>query len=176
MVDLSQVTPWRWLLPPARGLAPASVVIVEAGLRSRMSASRSAVALAAALAHALIPDGGRRVMPIQLNLGPLRVKKCLTHIRVITALEDGRDPGDVGHWSPEASFAYGGELKVKLAMHRSPAFVDPSPPDCAGPVPGPPRLTIGVVLVAGVGCDLVFGDHFKFDDGKIPIVVAFFCH
>jgi hypothetical protein len=172
MVDLSRVTPWRWLLPPARGLAPVSVVIVEAGLRLRTSASRSA----AALAYALIPDGGRQVMLIQLDLGPLRVKKCLMHVRVITALEDGRNPGDVGHRSPEASFAYGGELKIKLAMHRSSALVEPSPPDCAGPVPGPPCLTIGIVLVAGVGYDLVFGDCFKFDDGKIPIVLAFFCH
>jgi hypothetical protein len=71
MVDLSWVTPWRWLLPPARGLTPASVVIVEAGLRSRMSANCSAVALAAAVAHALIPDGGRLVMLIQLDPGPL---------------------------------------------------------------------------------------------------------
>jgi hypothetical protein len=176
MVDLLRVTPWRWLPPPARGLAPASVVIVEARLRSTTSASRSAVALAAALAHVLIPDGGRRVMLIQLDPGPLRVNKCLMRIRVITALEDGRNPGDVGHQSPEASFAYDGELKVKLVMHRSPALVDPSPPDWAGPVPGPPRLTIGVVLVAGVGCDLVFRDRFKFDNGKIPIVLAFFCH
>jgi hypothetical protein len=67
MVDLSRVTPWKWLLPPARGLAPASVVIAEAGLRSRTSACRSAVALAAALAHALIPNGGCRVMLIQLD-------------------------------------------------------------------------------------------------------------
>jgi hypothetical protein len=134
------------------------------------------VALAAALAHALILDGGRRVMLIQLDPGPLRVKKCLTHIQVITALEDGHNPGDVGHRSPDASFTYGGELKVKLAMHRSPALVGPSPPDCAGPVPGPSRLTIGVILVAGVGCDLIFRDRFKFDDGKIPIILAFFCH
>jgi hypothetical protein len=176
MIGLLQVTPWRWLLPPARGLAPASVVVVEAGLRSRTSASRSAVALAAALTHVLIPDGGRRVILIQLDPGPLRIKECLTHIRIITALEYGRNPSDVGHRSPEASLAYGGELKVKLAMHRSHALVDPSPSDCAGPVPGPPRLTIGVVLVAGVGCDLIFGDRFKFDDGKIPIVLAFFCH
>jgi hypothetical protein len=71
MVDLSRVTPWRWLLPPATGLAPASVVIVEAELWLRTSASRSAVTLAAALTYALIPDGGRRVMLIQLDPGPL---------------------------------------------------------------------------------------------------------
>jgi hypothetical protein len=115
-------------------------------------------------------------MLIQLDPGPLRVKKCLMPIRVITALEDGCNPSDVGHRSPEALFASDDELKVKLAMHRSPALIDPSPPDCAGPVPGPPRLTIGVVLVAGVGCDLIFRDRFKFDDGKISIVLAFFCH
>jgi hypothetical protein len=115
-------------------------------------------------------------MLIQLDLGPLRVKKCLTNTWIITALEDGRNPGDVGHRSPEASFAYGGELKVKLAKHRSPALVDPSPSDRAGPVPGPPRLTIGVILVVGVGCDLIFRDRFKFNDGKIPIVLVFFCH
>jgi hypothetical protein len=153
-----------------------SVVIVEAGLRSRMSASHSAVALAAALAHTLIPDGGRWVMLIQLDPSPLHVKKCLTHIRVITALEDGRNPGDVVHRSPEASFAYGGKLRIKLAMHRSPTLVSPPPPDCASPVSGPPRLTIGVILVASVGCDLVFRERFKFDDGKIPIDLAFFCH
>jgi hypothetical protein len=112
----------------------------------------------------------------RINPDTLHVKKCLTHIWVITALEDGRNPGDVGHRSPEASFAYGGKLKVKLAIDRSPALVDPSPPNCAGPVPGPPHLTIGVVLVAGVGCDLVFRDCFKFDDGKIPIVLALFRH
>jgi hypothetical protein len=168
MIGLPRVTPWRWLLPPARGLAPASVVVVEAWLGPRMSADRLAVALAAALAHALIPNGGRRVMLIQLDPGTLRGKKCLTHIRVITALENGRNPGDVSHRSPDASFAYGGELKVKLAMHTSPALVDPSPPDCASPVPGPPCHTIGVVLVAGVGCDLIFGDRFKLMMGRSP--------
>jgi hypothetical protein len=91
-------------------------------------------------------------MLIQLDPGPLRVKKCLTHIRVITALKDGRNPGDVGHRSPEALFAYGGELRVMFAMHRSPPLVSPPPLDCAGPVPGPLCLAIGVVLVAGVGC------------------------
>jgi hypothetical protein len=35
---------------------------------------------------------------------------------------------------------------------------------------------IGVVLVAGVGCDLIFEDRFKVDDGKIPIVLAFSRH
>jgi hypothetical protein len=94
----------------------------------------------------------------------------------MAALEDGRHPGDVGHRSPETPLAYAGELRVKLAMHRSPALIGPSPPNCAGPVPGPPCLTIGVVLVASVGRDLIFGDRFKVDDGKIPIVLAFFGH
>jgi hypothetical protein len=35
---------------------------------------------------------------------------------------------------------------------------------------------IGVVLVAGVGCGLIFGDRIKFDDGKIAIILAFFRH
>jgi hypothetical protein len=30
MIGLSWVTPWRWLLPPARGLTPASVIVVAA--------------------------------------------------------------------------------------------------------------------------------------------------
>jgi hypothetical protein len=64
MIDLSRVTPWRWLLPPDSGLAPASVVIVVAGLRSRATASRSAVSLALTLAHALLPDSRRRVLLI----------------------------------------------------------------------------------------------------------------
>jgi hypothetical protein len=57
MIGLSRVTPWRWLLPPARGLAPSSIIVVVAGLRSRMTAGRSAVSLALALAHTLLPDG-----------------------------------------------------------------------------------------------------------------------
>jgi hypothetical protein len=98
------------------------------------------------------------------------------HFWNMAALEDGRYPGDVGHRSPEAPFAYRGELRVKLAMHRSPTLVGPPPPDCAGPIPGPPCLTISVVLVTGVGRDLIFVDHFKVDNGKIPIVLAFFDH
>jgi hypothetical protein len=176
MIGLSRVTPWRWLLPPARGLTPASVVVVVAGLMSRTTASRSAVSLAPTLTHALLPDSRRRVLLIQLDPGPLRIKKCLTHIQIITALEYGRDPGDVGHRSPEAPLAHGGELRVKLAMHRSPALIDPPPPDCAGSIPGPPRLTIGVVLVASVGCDLIFRYSFEFDDGEVAIVLTFFRH
>jgi hypothetical protein len=143
MIGLSRVTPWRWLLPPARGLTPASVVVVVAGLRSRATASCSAVSLAPTLTHVLLPDSRRWVLLIQLDLGPLRVKKCFAHIRIVTALEYGRNPGDVGHRGPEAPFAYGGEFRVKLAMHRSPALVDPPAPDCAGSVPGSPCLTIG---------------------------------
>jgi hypothetical protein len=174
MIGLSRLTPLRWLPSPARGLAPVSVVVTE--LVSRMAASRSAVSLAPALTHALLPDGGRRVVLIQLDPGPLCIKERLTHFRIMAALEDGRYPGDVGYRSPETPLAYGGKLRVELAMHRSPSLVGPPPPDCAGPVPGPPRLTIGVVLVTGVGRDLIFGDRFKVDDGKIPTVLAFFGH
>jgi hypothetical protein len=53
MIGLSRVASWRWLLPPASGLAPASVVVVVAVLRSRMAACHSTVSLAAAFAHAL---------------------------------------------------------------------------------------------------------------------------
>jgi hypothetical protein len=176
MIGLSWVTPWRWLLPLARGLAPASVVIVVAGLRSRTTAGRSAVSLAPALAHALLPDDRRRVLLIQLDPGPLHVEKCLTHIRIVTALEYGRNPGVVGHRSPEAPFTYGGEFRVKLALHRSPALIDPSTPDCAGFVPGPPCLTIGVIFSTGVGCDLIFRYIIKFGDGQIAIVLTFFRH
>jgi hypothetical protein len=175
MIGLSRVIPWRWLLPPARGLAPATVVVVVAGLRSRTAAG-SVVSLAPALAHALLPDGRRRVVLIQLDPGPLHVKKCLTHIQIVTALEYGRNPGDVGHRSPEAPFAYGGEFRVKLALHRSCTLVDPPPPDCAGSVPSPPCLTIGVIFGAGVGCDLIFRYIIKFGDGEIAIALAFFRH
>jgi hypothetical protein len=176
MIGLSRVTPWRWLLPPARSLAPVSVIVVVAGLRSRATASRSAVSLALTLAHALLPDNRYRILLIQLDPSPLRVKKCLTQIRIVTALEYSRNPGDIGHQSPEAPFAYGSEFRVELTMHRSPALIDPPPPDCAAPIPGPPCLTIGVVLVAGVGCGLIFGDRIKFADGKMTIILAFFRH
>jgi hypothetical protein len=176
MTGMSRDIPWRWLLPPARGLAPASVVIVVVGLRSRTTAGRSAVSLASALAHVLLPNDRRRVLLIQLDPGPLHVEKCLTHIRIVTVLEYGRNPGDVGHRSPEAPFTYGGEFRVKLALHRSPALVDPPLPDCAGSVPGPLCLTIDIIFGAGVGCDLIFRYIIKFGDGQIAIVLAFFCH
>jgi hypothetical protein len=176
MIVLSRVTPWRWLLPPARGLAPVSVVVVVAGLRSRTATGRSAVSLAPALAHTLLLDGRCRVVLIQLDPGPLRVKKCLTHIRIVTTLEYGCNPGDVGHQSPETPFAYGGEFRVKLALHRSPALVDPPPPDCAGSIPGPPWLTIGVIFGVGVGCDLIFRYIIKFGGWEIAIALAFFLH
>jgi hypothetical protein len=168
MIGLSRVTPWRWLLPPAKGLAPTSVVIVVAGLTSRTTAGRSAVSLAPALAHALLPDGRRRVVLIQVDLGPLRIKKCLTNIQIVTALEYGRNPGDVGHRSPEAPFAYGGKFRVKLALHRSPALIDPPPLDCAGFVPGPPCLMIGVIFGADVSCDLIFRYIINSVMGKSP--------
>jgi hypothetical protein len=112
MIGLSQVASWRWLLPPARGLTPASVVVVVATLRSRTAACRSIVSLASAFAHALLPDGGRRVLLIKLNPSSLRVTKCLTQIWIVTALENSSYPGDVGHRSPEASLSYGSEFGV----------------------------------------------------------------
>jgi hypothetical protein len=114
MIGLPRMTPLRWLLPPARSLAPASVVVAE--LVSRTAASRSAVSLTSTLTHALLPDGGRRVVLIQLDPSPLRVKKCLTHFRIVAVLEDGRYPGDISHRSPETPLSYGDKLRVKLAM------------------------------------------------------------
>jgi hypothetical protein len=119
-----------------------------------MAACRSTVSLASAFAHALLSEGRRRVLLIKLNPSPLRVTKCLTHVRIITALEYGCNPGDVGHRSPEAPLAYGSEFGVKLAMHGSHAFINPPSAGCASSVPGSPCLTIGVVFIAGVGCGL----------------------
>jgi hypothetical protein len=171
---LSQMTPLRWLLPPARGLAPTCVVITDLVLRT--TTSRSTASLTSTLVHALFPDDRRRIMLIQLDPSPLRVEECATYLRVVAALEDGRDSGDVGHRSPEAPLAYGSKLRVELAMHRSPSLVGSPPPDCAGPVPGPPCLTISIVLISGVGRDLIFRDRFKVVDGKIPTVLASFGH
>jgi hypothetical protein len=106
-------------------------------------------------------------MLIQLDPSPLRIEECLTYLRIVAVLEDGRDPGDVGHRSPETSLACGSKLRVELAMHRSPSLVGSPPPVCAGPIPGPPRLTISIVLVTGVGHDLIFRDRFKVVDGKV---------
>jgi hypothetical protein len=100
----------------------------------------------------------------------------LTHVRIVTALEYGRNPGDVGHWSPEAPLAYNSEFDVKFAMHGSHALIDPPSASCVSPVPSPPRLTTGVIFVASVGCGFIFRDHIKLIDGQIAIVVAFFRH
>jgi hypothetical protein len=111
MIGLSQVASWRWLLPPARGLTPASVVVVAA-LRSRTATCRSTVSLASALAHALLPDGGCWILLIKLNPSPLRVMKCLMQVWIITTLKYSSYPGDVDHRSPEAPLAYGSEFGV----------------------------------------------------------------
>jgi hypothetical protein len=66
MIGLSCVASWRWLLPPASGLTPTSVVVVIAALRSRMAAYHSTVSLAAAFAHVFFSDGGRWVLLIVL--------------------------------------------------------------------------------------------------------------
>jgi hypothetical protein len=113
---------------------------------------------------------------IKLNPGPLRVTKCLTHVRIVAALEYGRNPSDVGHRSPETLLAYGSEFGVELAMHGSHALIDPPSASCASPVPGPPCLTIGVIFVAGVSCGFILGDRIKFIDGQVAIDLAFFCH
>jgi hypothetical protein len=112
MIGLSQVTPWRWLLPPARGLTLASVVVVVAALRSKTAAGRSTVSLASAFAHALLPNGRWRVSLIKLNPSPLCIMKCLTHVWVVTTLEYSSYPSDVGHPSSEAPLAYASEFGV----------------------------------------------------------------
>jgi hypothetical protein len=76
------------------------------------------MSLASALAHALLPEGRRQVLLIKLNPGPLRIMKCLTHVRIITALEYGRNPGDVGHRSPEAPLAYGSKIRRQARNAR----------------------------------------------------------
>jgi hypothetical protein len=80
IIGLPRVASWRWLLPPASGLTPASVVVVVAAMRSRMAACRSTVSLATAFAHVFFCDGGRRVLLVELNPNPLRVAKCLTQV------------------------------------------------------------------------------------------------
>jgi hypothetical protein len=88
------------------------VIVAVAALRSRMAACCSTVSLASAFAHALLPDGTRRVLLIKLNLSPLCVTKCLTHVWIVTALEYSSYPSDVGHRSPEAPLAYGSEFGI----------------------------------------------------------------
>jgi hypothetical protein len=100
----------------------------------------------------------------------------LTHVRIIAALEYGRNPGDVGHRSPETLLTYGSEFGVKLAMHGSHALIDSPSASCASPVPGPSCLTIGVIFIAGVSCGFIFGDRNKFVDGQVTIILAFFHH
>jgi hypothetical protein len=173
-IGLSQMTPLRWLLPPDRGLAPTCVVVADLVLRT--ATSRSTASLTWTLVHAFFPDDGRRIVLIQLDPSPPRVEECLSYLRIMAALEDGHHPGDVGHRSPETPPAYSSKLRVELAMHRSPSLISPPLPNRAGPIPGPPRLTIGVVLITGVGRDLICGDHFEVVDGKVPTVLALFGH
>jgi hypothetical protein len=103
MIGLSRVASWRWLLPPASGLTPASVVVVIALLRSRTAACRSTVRLAAAFAHVFFSDGGRRVLWIELDPCSLRIAKCLVQVWIVAAFEYGSYPGDVSHGSPTRS-------------------------------------------------------------------------
>jgi hypothetical protein len=105
LIGLSWVASWRWLLPPASGLTPTSVVVVIALLRSRMAACRSTVRLVAAFADVFFSDGRRRVLLIKLNPCPLRVAKCLAQVWIVASFKYGSDPGDVGHGSSKASLA-----------------------------------------------------------------------
>jgi hypothetical protein len=61
-------------------------------------------------------------------------------------------------------------------MHGTHTLIDTPSTSCTSSVPDPPCLTIGIVLVAGVGYGLIFGDCIKFDDGQVAIVLAFFRH
>jgi hypothetical protein len=56
-----------------------------------------------------IADGTKLLLKEDI---PLCVTKCLTHVRMVAALEYGRDPSDVGHRSPEAPLAYSSEFGV----------------------------------------------------------------
>jgi hypothetical protein len=112
MIGLSRVASWRWLLPPASGLTPTSVVVVIASLRSRTAACRLTVSLATAFAHMFFSHGGRRVLLIELNPCPLCVAKCLMQVWIVTALEYGSYPSDVGHRSSETPLAHGSEFGI----------------------------------------------------------------
>jgi hypothetical protein len=112
MIGLSWVASWRWLLPPASGLTPVSVVVVAAAMRLRTAACRSTVSLAVAFAHAFFSDGRRRVLLIELNPYPLCVAKCLTQVWIVTALKYSGNPSNVGHKSSEAPLAYGGKFGI----------------------------------------------------------------
>jgi hypothetical protein len=112
MTGLSRVASWRWLLPPASGLTPASIVVVVASLRSRTTTCHSTVKLAVAFAHVFFFDGGCRVLSIKLNPCLLRVGKCLVQVWIVTTFEYGSYPGDVGHGSSEAPLAHGGKFGV----------------------------------------------------------------
>jgi hypothetical protein len=112
MIGLLRVASRRWLSPPASGLTPASVVVIIAALRSRTAACHSTVSLAAAFAHEFFSDGGCRVLLIELNPCPLHVAKCLAQVWIVTALEYGGYPGDVGHRSSEAPLTHGGLFGV----------------------------------------------------------------
>jgi hypothetical protein len=70
------------------------------------------VSLAAAFTHEFFSDGRRQVLLIELNPCPLRVAKCLMQVWIVTALEYGCYPGDVGHGSSEAPLAHGGKFGV----------------------------------------------------------------
>jgi hypothetical protein len=61
-------------------------------------------------------------------------------------------------------------------MHRTHSLIDPPSVGCTSSVPGPPRLTIGVVFIVDISYGLVFKYHFKFDDGQVTIILAFFRH
>jgi hypothetical protein len=61
-------------------------------------------------------------------------------------------------------------------MHGSHALIDPPSAIFTSPVPSPPRLTTGIIFVAGIGCGFIFGDRIKLVNGQIAIVVAFFRH